>query len=704
MTWNLPTIAKELSWLAFNGRVLQEAADTSVPEIQRLHYLGIFSNNLDEFFRVRVADARKLAAFSQGEQKLHYNQLFDDMRSILHQQHQQFSAIYLDILKNLRQHAIYLLHEKQLDEEQQAYAREYFTHHVFPLLSPFLLDDKLTLPALNDEEIYFAVKLRLADESIRYSIIQIPNSKTARFIAFPKNSSRQHKKKTIFIVLDNVIRLFLSDIFMGVFDIVSAEAYSFKLTRDSELELGDGISQSFMDKVSLSLQKRKKADPVRFIYDDKMPDDLLDALKKRLNIGVFDALMPGGRYHNSKDFMNFPHVGPKRLLYPEWPSVANPIAPAMNLFSAIRANDICLYHPYHSFSTVVNFLKTAAVDPDVQAIAICLYRVAQDSDVVEALINAVRNGKQVTAVVELQARFDEANNILAAQRLTEAGAQVIFGLQGIKVHAKVIVVSRMEADGLRYYSHVGTGNFNERTSQVYTDISLITYDQGIGRDMQHLFDFLQRNYLRKNYEHLWVSPHSMRPQMQQLIAQEISHAEQGLPASIVLKCNNLVDEQVIALLYRASEAGVKIQLIVRGMCSVIAGQTFSKNIEAISIVDRYLEHARIYKFHNAGAPRYFISSADLMTRNIDFRVEVTCPVYDARAQKLLDTIISTQWQDNVKARVLDVNMRNQKSVKGRRRMRSQEYLHHALQQLQTTIEPKAVLYDDAPLSNEIGTV
>jgi len=691
MPRNLPTIAKELSWLAFNGRVLQEAADLSVPTLQRLYYLGIYSNNLDEFFRVRVADARKLATFAQSEQKQHYNQLFDAMRHTLHAQHQLFSDTYLAVLKSLGENGIYLLHENQLDDEQKAYIHTYFQENVFPLLSPFLLDEKLTLPSLHDEEIYFAVKLLLADKTTRYSLIQIPSHRISRFIEIPKNISPQHKKKTIYIALDNIIRLFLPDLFMGVFDIESAQAFSFKLTRDSELELGDGISQSFMDKVSLSLQKRKKADPVRFIYDDNMPDDLLDALKKRLNIGIFDALMPGGRYHNAKDFMSFPPIGAKKLLYPTWTRVAAMIAPARNLFQAIRARDICIYHPYHSFTTVVNFLKTAAVDPDVQAISICLYRVTEDSDIVEALINAVRNGKQVTAVVELQARFDEANNILAAQRLTDAGAQVVFGLQGIKVHAKVISVSRMEACGLRYYSHVGTGNFNEKTAQIYTDISLLTYDQGIGRDMHHLFDFLQRSYLRKDYQHLWVSPHSMRPNIHRLIEQEIAHAEQGLAASITLKCNNLVDEQIIALLYRASEAGVNIQLIVRGMCAVIAGESFSKNIRAISIVDRYLEHARVYIFHNAGNPRYFISSADLMTRNIDFRVEVTCPVYDSVAQRLLDTIIAAQWQDNVKARVLDGNMHNQKATMGRRRMRSQEYLHHALAQLHAEIEPTSVL-------------
>lgn len=681
MSNDLPMVAKELSWLAFNGRVLQEAEDRSVPEIQRLRYLGIFSNNLDEFFRVRVADVRKLAAYSKGEQKQKANELLEQIRDKVDELHEQFDRIYLDTLKSLRKRRIYLLHERQLDADQLAYVAHYFRETVFPLLSPFLLDEKLTLPALNDEEIYFAVKLTLADSSVRYGVIQIPSNKTRRFVEIPQRQGKLRKGSHVFIVLDNIIRSCLPDVFMGVFDIVQAEAYTFKLTRDSELELGDGISQSLIDKVSQSLQKRKKADPVRFIYDDNMPDDLLDALKKRLSIGVYDALMPGGRYHNSKDFMSFPNVGPQYLQYPKWPRVKENIEPARNIFEAIRARDISLYYPYHSFSTVVNFLKTAAVDPDVRSIQICLYRVADDSQVVDALINAVRNGKQVTVVVELQARFDEANNILWAQRLTEAGAHVIFGVPGIKVHAKVILVSRMESGTVRYYSHVGTGNFNEKTARIYTDVSLMTYDQAIGRDMQSLFEFLQRNYLRKEYEQLWVSPHSMRPNIQQLIEQEIRHAKKGKRAEITLKCNNLVDEEIIALLYRASEAGVKIRLIVRGMCSLVAGESYSKHIQVVSIVDRYLEHARIYIFHNGGARRYFISSADLMTRNIDYRVEVTCPVHDRDAQIMLDTIVEAQWKDNVKARVLDGSMSNQRVRKGRRRIRSQEYLHTALAQL-----------------------
>lgn len=684
MNEETPLLAKELSWLAFNQRVLQEAADRSVPEIQRLRYLGIFSNNLDEFFRVRVADVRKLAAFNKGEKKQQFNELLEDIRQKVDQLHDEFTRVYLATLKDLRRRRIYLIDEAQLDDHQKAHVTQYFRQTLFPLLSPFLLDENLQLPALNDHAIYFAIRLTLADGAVRYGIVQIPSHRLPRFVEIPQREAQRQRGSHVFIVLDNVIRHCLPEVFMGVFAIDHAEAYTFKLTRDSELELGDGISQSLLDKVAQSLQKRKKADPVRFIYDDSMPDDLLEALRKRLDIGVVDALMPGGRYHNSKDFMDFPPVGPKYLQYPEWPTVPVNMAPAANIFAAIRARDIGLYYPYHSFNLLVAFLKTAAIDPDVREIQICLYRVAEDSQVVDALINAVRNGKQVTAVVELQARFDEANNILWAERLTEAGAQVIFGVPGIKVHAKVILVSRMENSVLRYYSHIGTGNFNEKTARVYTDISLLTGDQAIGKDMHKLFAFLQRNYLRKQYKHLWVSPHSMRPGICAMIENETERAEQGEPAEIILKCNNLVDDEVVASLYRAAQAGVKVRLIIRGMYTIApdAGMA-ANNIEAISIVDRYLEHPRIFVFHNGGERRYFISSADLMTRNIDHRVEVTCPVYDPHVQAMLDTIIETQWKDNVKARRLDGAMSNSlvRPEKGRRKLRSQQYLHTALARL-----------------------
>lgn len=683
------TLPKELTWLAFNERVLQEAADPTVPAIERMRYLGIFSSNLDEFFRVRVADVRRLASFSSGDRKHQLQTLLDDIRERVVALHQRFDEVYYDVLTALRQKQIYLVHEQQLDARQSAAVRAYFHATVAPLLCPILLDDQSPLPPLTDTGIWFGIKLR-TDNRIRYAVLDIPSHRLPRFIEIPQREDK--KRGHVFIVLDNIIRHCLLDAFCGVLPIEEAEAYTFKLTRDGELELGEGITQSFVDRVTQSLKKRSVADPVRFVYDRSMPQDLLDVLSRKLKIGRFDSVMSGARYHNSKDFMNFPTVGPASLQYAPMPPVALTRRQGhRNIFDAIRANDICAYFPYHSFDLIIQFLKTAAVDPHVRSIKISLYRVASSSLVCEALIGAAQNGKRVTAVVELQARFDEQANINWAQRLTEAGVRVIFGVTGLKVHAKAILVQRSEGSNLRYYSHLGTGNFNEKTARVYTDVSLLTYDQEIGVDLYNLFEFLRHNYLRIEYKQLLVSPHYNRNALVRLIQNEIDNARNGLPASITLKCNNLVDEQIIERLYHASSAGVKIRLIVRGMCALIPGKPgLSDNIEAIGIVDRFLEHPRIYRFENGGRPRFFISSADLMTRNLDFRVEITCPVYDAHAQRLLQTILDEQWADNVKARVWDAALSNTRASRGARRHRAQITLHAAIEQLEQSLSHAAV--------------
>jgi len=682
----LSMLPKELTWLAFNERVLQEAADPTVPVIERIRYLGIFSNNLDEFFRVRVADVRRLASFSTGDRKQQLQTLLDDIRERVVALHQRFDEVYFDVLNALRQKNIYLIHEGQLDAGQSVAVRDYFLKRVSPLLCPILLDDQSPIPTLTDTGIWFGIKLR-TDNRIRYAVLDIPSHRLPRFIEIPQRAGI--RRGHVFIVLDNVIRHCLRDAFCGVLPIEEADAYTFKLTRDAELELGEGITQSFVDRVSQSLKKRSVADPVRFVFDRRMPQDLLDVLSRKLRIGRFDSVMSGARYHNSKDFMNFPDVGPQSLQYAPMPPIA--IARTRNfpnIFDAIRAQDICAYFPYHSYDLIVQLLKTAAVDPHVRSVKISLYRVASSSLICEALIGAAQNGKKVTAVVELQARFDEQANIDWAERLTEAGVRVIFGIPGLKVHAKAILIQRSEGSSLRYYSHLGTGNFNEKTARVYTDVSLLTYDQEIGLDLNNLFEFLRHNYLRIEYKQLLVSPHSNRNAIVRLIQNEIENARNELPASIFFKCNNLVDDQIVERLYAASAAGVKVRLIVRGMCSLIPGRPgLSDNIEAIGIVDRYLEHPRIYRFENNGRPRFFISSADLMTRNLDHRVEITCPVYDAQAQQLLQHILDEQWMDNVKARVWDATLSNARAVRGSRKHRSQQTLHSVISAMEANMPP-----------------
>lgn len=672
------TIPKELSWLAFNARVLQEAEDGSVPLIERVRFLGIFSNNLDEFFRVRFADVRRLAAFSKGKEKNLYNQVLEDIKiEVLHLQN-RFDQAYERILTELQRRNIYMINELQLQPHQLEFVREYFFSRVLPDLAPIVVSDSMPDPQLDDASIYLAVKLLLCDDSIRYAILNIPTDTQSRFIRIP---SAVKKSRKVVIVLENIIRACLSEVFRGSLDIKEAGAYTFKLGRDAELELGEGITQSILDRVESSLKKRRQAQPVRFVYDREMPADLVDLLVRRMRLGHYDSVIPGDRYHNSKDFIGFPRLGPKYMEYkPMQPLSLPELDRATTMFDAVRARDILLYYPYHSFSYIEELLSSAAIDPAVQSIQISLYRVAKNSHVGRALINAARNGKQVTAVVELQARFDEAANIDWAQRLTDAGVHVIFGIPGLKVHSKLILISRQEGHKLRYYAHIGTGNFNEKTARIYTDHSLLTADREIALEVKQVFEFIVQPHLRFKYRHLAVSPHTNRSTFLRLLHTEQLNARSGKPAEVMIKCNNLVDEELIKRLYEASRAGVRIRIIVRGMCSLIPGiPGLSDNIEAISIVDRFLEHSRFYVFHNDGDPRYYISSADLMTRNLDHRVEVSCPVYASHCRRSLRELFELQWSDTVKARRIDATLSNTyRPRRGRRKIRSQEllYKHH----------------------------
>ncbi|MGB1458123.1 polyphosphate kinase 1 [Spongiibacter sp. UBA1325] len=672
-------IAKELSWLSFNDRVLQEAADPSVPIIQRIRYLGIFSNNLDEFFRVRVADVRRLAAFSTPSKQEEYKQLLEEIRQkVLKLQH-RFESTYNANLKELRRRKIYVINEKQLDDSQIEYVRNYFHAHIQQELVPIVLDEANPMPELNDASIYLAIKLSYQGQT-RFALLEVPTTRIERFVRIP---GRNGKKGKVLIALENMIRVCLPQVFRGVFPLDSAEAYTIKLTRDAELELGEEVTQTFVEKMTQSLKRRRKGDPVRFVYDAQMPNDMLEYLVRRLGLGRLDSMIPGGRYHNSKDFMRFPNLGPAYLDSKSLPKIRVPeIDAADNILSCMRERDLLLFYPYHSFDYLTDLLKTAAIDPAVKSIRISLYRVASNSHVVDALLNAVANHKEVTVVVELQARFDEEANIALSQRLTDGGVNVILGVPGLKVHSKLISISRQEGSVQKYYSHVGTGNFNEKTAEVYTDFSLLTYDQAIGDEVAKVFDFIAYTYKRHNFQHLAVSPLNSRDRVIENVQAEIDAAKRGDECGITLKCNNLVDRELVDKLYEASQAGVPIRLIVRGMCSLVPGvKGLSENIEAISIVDGFLEHPRVYIFRNSGKPRYYISSADLMTRNIDFRVEVTCPIYSPELQQRIQNIIDIQWADNVKARVIDPSQTNafRPRKKSSPRVRSQLQIHSYLE-------------------------
>ncbi|MEQ9465639.1 MAG: polyphosphate kinase 1 [Haliea sp.] len=671
-------IPREISWLSFNARVLQEAADDTVPVIERLRYLGIFSNNMDEFFRVRVAEVRRLITVSDASLRPQAKDLLAAIQKRVVELQKQFEKTYNSVLRDLQARQIYMINERQLDPGQASFVQAFFTRTVLPELEPILLREGHSIPPLNDESIYLALDIRTA-EDYNYAVVEVPTDRLDRFVQIPR---RKGKAGKVFIALDNVIRACLPQMFRGVFQIDEVAAYCFKFSRDAELEIDPGISESLIDKMETSLKQRRRAEAVRFVYDAAMPQRLLDHLCSRFGFGKYDSLIPGGRYHNSKDFMSFPNVGPKYLEFQPLPPIRlSRLDDPGSLADNIREQDVFLYYPYHPFDYIVDLLKTAALDPSVTAIKICLYRVAKQSRVIDALVNAVQNGKRVLAVVELAARFDEAANISWAQRLTESGIQVIFGIPGLKVHSKLLLIERREEGQIRFYSHIGTGNFNEKTARVYTDFTLLTYDQNIGRDIYDVFDFLQYTYKRPRYRTLLVSPHSTRPGLMHLIEQEIANARAGYRAEITLKCNNLVDNQLVMKLYEASDSGVQIKLIIRGMCSLLPGvKGISENIEAISIVDRYLEHPRAYVFYNRGNPRYLIGSADLMTRNLDYRVEVLCPVRDPAAQKTLQDILDQQWYDNVKARIIDQHQVNEFVPRPRKApmIRSQESIHRYL--------------------------
>lgn len=648
---DIPLINRELSWLAFNARVLQEAADSSVPLFERLKFLGIFSNNLDEFFRVRFATVRRIVQYNISTNEIRGGspkEILQQIQEISSQQRAHFAVVYEKILEELSAAGVNIVNEHQLTETQGAYVKHFFDESVRPVITPLMIDTLTELPVLTDKHIYLAVKLSSPGRSkIRYSLIEVPTNVRSRFVVLPSDDGKKY-----IILLDDVIRYNLREIFY-LFNYKQQKAYTIKLTKDAELDIDNDVSTSFIETLSKSIKQRKVANTVRFIYDRKMPEDLLDFLRAKLHFKTDDSVVAGGRYHNFKDFMNFPDLGMKHLKFKKLPALAHPdLKPYTSIFTTISKKDTLLHFPYQSFHHITDLLREAAIDPRVKEISISLYRVARVSAVVNALINAVRNGKKVTVVVELQARFDEENNIYWANRLQEEGAYIIHGVPTLKVHCKLVLITRKEKGRMVHYANVATGNYNENTSRVYTDESLLTSDPRITKEVHKLFEFFENNLKVYKFKHLIVSPFSTRKKMVRFINREIKNAKDGKPAWIAIKVNGLIDPKMIGKLYDASKAGVKIRLIVRGVCSIIPGvEGLSENIEAISIVDKYLEHSRVYMFANGGEPSYYIGSADWMTRNLESRVEVVCPVYDKALQQELSDMFEIAWNDNVKARM-----------------------------------------------------
>lgn len=648
---------RELSWISFNERVMQEAQDKSVPLLQRLRFLGIYSNNLDEFFKVRVANLERMMLLRgartkemQGGDTLEVllGKIYDRLNGL----QQTFEKTYDEILSEMESHGIYIVDETRLTETQAAFCRDYFADKISPLLVPLLVRKSTKLPFLRDGHIYHAVRMSGPESkpSPRYAVVEIPSTATLpRFIVLPPSA----EERTEIIFVDDIIRLCLDDVFF-MFNYERIEAYAFKFMRDAEMSLDDDVNKSIIEKMEQGINKRKHGRPVRMVYDKAMPADLLETITAKLGLRTGDNVSPGGRYHLMRDLMKFPRVAPELEYHNPAPLRHPAIRPFSSIIDVIRHRDILLNYPYHTFNHFIDFLREAAMDPKTVSISMTLYRTADHSKIIRTLINAAKNGKQVLVFMELLARFDEERNIENAETLRQAGIKVLYGIEGLKVHSKLVLVERREGTKIKGYTHIGTGNFNENTAGIYSDFSLFTANQQIADDARAVFEFLQTSYKHMDTRQLLVSPFNMRKSFEELIDAEIDNARKKKKAYIYAKCNSLTDEKIIQRLYKASAAGVKVRLIVRGACCLMPGQEeISEHIRAISIVDKYLEHARLFIFCNGGKERVYIGSADWMTRNLNRRVEVITPILDKRIQAELRQFFSIQWHDTVKARDLD---------------------------------------------------
>ncbi len=677
-----PYINREISWLSFNERVLQEAADKTTPLIERLKFLGIFSNNRDEFYRVRVATVKRLAKLGKKALSVYGEdpkELLTRLQRKVIEQQNHFENIYQELLKELADKNVFIINEKQITPNQADFVKNYFSNDLVSNLFPVMIDDSKPFPYMKDKASYLYLKLEsiLLNQRNKYAIIEIPSRTISRFVVLPSQGNKHY-----IMLVDDVIRFNTNQIF-EVFGYRNVGAYNIKLTRDAELEMDNDVSKSMIEKISKSVKARKQGLPVRFVYDAAMPDDMLKYIMRKLGMAKKDNAIPGGRYHNFKDFINFPNLPEKELFYkrpvPLYHKylVHNPFT----TLKAIKQKDILLHYPYHTYNHIINLLREASIDPSVESIKITLYRVADSSKIANALINAVKNGKKVMVLVELQARFDEENNIYWANKLQEEGARVIYGVPGLKVHSKLCIITARENGKEVHYSHIGTGNFNEKTSRIYTDFSLLTAHKDIAIDLNKIFDFYENNYKVQSFKHLLVAPFFMRKDFIQLINKEIQFAKNKKPAAITLKMNSLVDKEMIAKLYEASQAGVKVTLLIRGACSLVTEmEGWSDNIVAYSIVDKYLEHARVFIFNNNGQEKIFISSADWMSRNLDNRSEVAVPIYDLEIRKQLKDIINIQLSGNTKVRILDRKQDNiyKKAKPGEKKIRVQDEVYNYL--------------------------
>ena len=663
-------INRELSWLQFNARVLQEAGDNDVPLIERLRFLGIFSNNLDEFFKVRYATVKRIYEAGKGGKTelggIKAGDLLEEITQIVIEQQTESLNILNEINTELENENIYVINETEIDEQQHEFIKNYFYQEISPALVVIMLNEDIALPELKDISAYLTVKMSNSQGKDEVALIEI-SSAMDRFVVLPKKGDNNY-----IIMIDDLLRYCLDDIF-NIFNYDSISAHMIKITRDGELDFDSDLSKSFIDKLSESVKDRQSGDPVRFVYDKSIDNSTLNFLLDRMSIYKTESIIPGGRYHNRRDYMSFPSLGRTDLLYDKIkPLPVKGLSLEGSIFKTIAKKDYLVYTPYHTFSYIVKFLREAALDPKVKTIKITIYRLAQISHVASSLINAAKNGKKVTVSIELRARFDEEANINYAEQMQDEGVTMLFGVTGLKVHSKMCVIEREENEKSVRYGFISTGNFNESTAKIYTDFTLLTANSKILKDVNKVFDFFEVNYKINRYKHIITSPHYTKSKLFGLIDKEIECAKNGKDAYIKLKLNSISSYKMIDKLYEASRAGVKIQMIVRGICCLVPGITgMSENIEVISIIDKFLEHTRLYIFANNNDPKIYISSADWMTRNIDNRVEVSCPIYDVDIKKELQDLYAICWNDNVKARIINKTQDNSYRRNNKPKVRAQ---------------------------------
>ncbi|HET9058101.1 MAG TPA: polyphosphate kinase 1 [Chitinophagaceae bacterium] len=687
------TIPRDISWLSFNARVLQEANDPSVPLGQRIRFLGIFSNNMDEFYRVRVATLKRMIELG-NKAKMHLEnspgEILEEILTTVLEQQNEFNRIWNSILEELRKEKIFIVNERQLNREQQKYVANYFDEEVRSEVIPLMIEAIPQFPYLRDKSIYLGVVMSKKDnaQSRRFALIEVPTRNLSRFILLP--SPRPDEQ--YIILLEDIIRFSLPNIF-SYFEYDKFSAHIFKVTKDAEIDIDNEVNTSIIQSLEKGLKNRRKGRPVRFVYDKEIDPVLLEYLIRKLNLSGKDNLIPGGRIHNFRHFMEFPFHIIKQKVDRRKPFVHPLLKNTLRVTDVVMEKDILLHLPYHSYNSVIDLLREAAFDPEVTEIKVTAYRLARNSKIINALINAVRNGKAVTVILELRARFEEEANLEWKERLEEEGVRVLLGIPNMKVHAKLCLIKKRTKNKTIHYGFVSTGNLNEKTAAVYSDHCLLTSDRFVMADVNRVFSFFEKpkdNFqLLKACKTLLVCPISMKREFIRFINKEIKNALSGKPASVTLKVNSLSDEEMIEKLYDAAKAGVEIKLIVRGICCMLTeGKKFKNPIKAISIVDEYLEHSRVIIFFNNGKERVFISSADWMVRNLDHRVEVAAPIIEKGLKQELKDFLEIQLNDNVKARIWDNQLSNEyvktKGKKIRSQMEVYNYLYRKANPLPVT--------------------